>query len=369
MDISTLVLLVIVAVLVVAFTLTAWGLSRRNRRMQASLDETRRQQELTANEVSTRHAANLREIEARHGADLSALGQQHERLWLQRDADHAAAMNELAAERDEASLGRDRARFLAASGLKWELSSRELLVKACSEAGLDAIVATNIVFAPGDSESGKPYCAQLDHLVITEKAIVLIDSKNWAGVIFDGMRPSSLAGALSVLTDEQSLPDSYAICWSRDGGEALRVRSRLGQDSPVTKIRRQARRFNHHLKAQLTSAPFVQTCVFYSHPESRVLSKAAAPADGTWPTRIASVRSIRQVLVDAQSGGPTGPTSQQLTGLVEILRGLGADLYGVGRFAADLVSPVPLDYRMPPSKKLFRPDGSGTSPQARSATS
>ena len=65
------------------------------------------------------------------------------------------------------------------------------------------------------------------------------------------------------------------------------------------------------------------------------------------PTRIASVRTIQKALIDAQTGGPAGPWSHQLTQLVAAVRELGADLHGTGRFAERVQSSVPLTFRMP----------------------
>jgi len=344
MEISTLVLLVIVAVLVVAFALTAWGLSRRNRRTR---DELQRRFADEESSLVERQADVTRELQSTHSETLAAITARHEAEAKQHLDAHDEQVRALTAERDAAIANEEGSRMLAGRGLRWELASREVLADACEAAGLDAIIATNIVFSPRDEGASAPYCAQLDHLVITEKAVVLVDSKNWKGLILDGKKPSSLAGALGVLFDEATLPTSFAIAVSRDGNERLKVRTRLGAESPAAQVRRQARRFYRHLAGQHGSAPYLQTCVFYSHPDARVWTGGLDETERAQPTRIASVRTIQKALLDAQTGGPAGPSSHQLTQLVATVRELGADLHGTGRFASEFRSPVPLTFRMP----------------------
>ncbi|WP_295033568.1 nuclease-related domain-containing protein [uncultured Microbacterium sp.] len=344
MEIPTLVLLVVVAVLIIAFALTVWGLSRRNRRVN---DELRRRYADEESSLVERQASATRELQSTHDETLAGLTARHDTETKQRLDAHAEQVRTLTAERDAAIANEEGSRLLAGRGLRWELASREVLVDACEAAGLDAIVATNIVFSPRDEGSLAPYCAQLDHLVITEKAVVLVDSKNWKGLILDGKKPSSLAGALGVLFDENALPTSFAISVTPDGAERLDVRTHLGSDSPASQVRRQARRFHQHLLAQHGSAPYVQTCVFYSHPDARLWTSGLDETAHAQPTRITSVRTIQKALLDAQTGGPAGPSSHQLTQLVATVRELGADLHGTGRFASEFRSSVPLTFRMP----------------------
>lgn len=344
MQIPPLVVLVVVAVLLLAFALTVWGLSRRTRRIQQELQRRHADEESSLVE---RQASATRELQSTHTATIATLTAQHDTETKDRLGAHEERVRVLTAERDAAVANEEASRLLAGRGLRWELASREVLVDACEAAGLDAIIATNIVFSPRDEGSIAPYCAQLDHLVITEKAVVLVDSRNWKGLILDGKKPSTLAGALGVLFDESALPTSFAISVSRDGGERLDVRTLLGADSPASQARQQARLFHQHLTARQGSAPDLQTCVFYSHPDARVWTGGLDVAEHAQPTRIASVRTIQKALLDAQTGGPAGPSSHQLTQLVTAVRELGADLHGTGRFATEFRSSVPLNFRMP----------------------
>ncbi len=348
MDSPTLFLIVAVAVLLIALALTAWCMNHRNRRTREELAAARSQHSSAENALAEQHAGQARELQEQHDAALAEVGAEHEAQAQQRRAAHEAELASLQAERDAAVTAGTESQLLAGRGMRWELVSRELLVDACTAAGLDAIIATNVVFSPHDEEATAPYCAQLDHLVITEKAVVLIDSKHWRGLVFDGKKPSSMAGALSILFDESALPASYAISLRRDGDGSVAVRSKLGEESPAFQVRRQARRFHGHLAARHGSAPYLQTCVFYSHPDARVWTDGLDEGETGRATRIASVRTIQKALLDAQAGGATAPSSHQLTQLVDTVRSLGADLHGTGRFASEFSSPVPLTFRVPP---------------------
>ena len=162
-----------------------------------------------------------------------------------------------------------------------------------------------------------------------------------------------------MLFDESALPTSFAISVTPDGTERLDVRTHLGSDSPASQVRRQARRFHRHLLAQHGSAPYVQTCVFYSHPDARLWTSGLDETTRAQPTRIASVRTIQKALIDSQTGGPAGPSSHQLTQLVATVRELGADLHGTGRFASEFQSSVPLTFRMPAHGALSTPASDG----------
>ncbi|MBS1675650.1 MAG: NERD domain-containing protein [Actinobacteria bacterium] len=359
MEIPTLALLVVVAALLIAFALTVWLLSRRNRRTR---DELQRRYADEESSLVERQASATRELQSSHSETLASLTTQHDTEIKQSLDAHEEQVRTLTAERDAAVAAEEGSRLLAGRGLRWELASREVLVDACEAAGLDAIIATNIVFSPHEEGSIAPYAAQLDHLVITEKAVVLVDSKNWNGVILDGRKPSSLAGALGVLFDESALPASYAIALTRDGDERLDVRTLLGSESPASRVRHQARRFHRHLAAKHGSAPYLQTCVFYSHPDARVWT-GGLDESANAQTRIASVRTIQKALLDAQSGGPAGPSSHQLTQLVATIRELGSDLHGTGRFASEFRSPVPLNFRMPAHGSTSARAGSGDGPR------
>ncbi|MGN8026222.1 nuclease-related domain-containing protein [Microbacterium sp. 22242] len=348
MENSTLVLIIVVAVLLIALALTAWGMTRRTRRAREALEAAQRDHSSQASALSERHASETRQLQQQHDAALAELTARSTAQSQQLSTEYEAQQSRLQTERDAAVRMSAEAQRLAGQGMRWELASRELLVDACTAAGLDAIVATNIVFSPHDDEAAAPYCVQLDHLVITEKAITVVDSKNWKGLIFDGRKPSSMAGALSVLFDEAALPTSFAISLRRDGAGSVSVRSKFGAESPAFQVRRQARRFHGHLAARHGSAPYLQTCVFYSHPDARVWTDGLDEGERGRATRIASARTIQKVLLDAQSAGSAAPSSHQLTQLVDTVRELGADLHGTGRFASEFVSPVALTLRVPP---------------------
>lgn len=347
METSTLALIVTAAVLFIALVVIAWVMNGRTRRAKEELAAAQQEHSSEESALAARHASEKRELLQQHDTTLAELAVRNDSQTQQRLTEHETEISRLQAERDAAVRAGTASQQLAGQGMRWELASRELLVDACTAAGLDAIIATNIVFPPHDDEATAPYCVQLDHLVITEKAVVLVDNKNWKGLIFDGKKPSSMAGSLSILFDETALPTSYAISLKRDSDGSVSVRSKLDHESPAFQVRRQARRFHGHLAARHGSAPYVQTCVFYSHPDARVWTDGLDEGEKGRSTRIASARTIQKALIDVQSSGSGALTSHQLTQLVATVRELGADVHGTGRFASEFASPVPLTFRVP----------------------
>jgi hypothetical protein len=235
---------------------------------------------------------------------------------------------------------RDNAVRLAAQGMRWELASRQALVRALEAAKLHAVVATNVVFGASDAQE-ETFCAQIDHLVITENVVIIVDSKNWQGVIFDGVRPSEHDPALGVLVNHAELGSSFSVQLApAENGAQIRVRTYSDKASPTRQVRRQAMRFRDVLLATGTPAT-IRTVVFYSHPDSMVISKVEPSLKV--PTVITDRRRLAQDLRKIHEQRPGEWSNTQRGHVIDTVRGLGADLVGVGRFADDFDSPVPLD--------------------------
>ena len=86
MEIPTLILLVVVAVLVIAFALTVWGLSRRNRRAN---DELRRRYADEESSLVERQATVMRELQSTHDETLAGLTARHDTETKERIDAHA----------------------------------------------------------------------------------------------------------------------------------------------------------------------------------------------------------------------------------------------------------------------------------------
>ncbi len=300
---------------------------------------------------SRRRWAEQRESEsALHQQETATLLDAHARQTAILQQDFAQKLEQTtaqsAADLQRSEAARAQAIFLAATGMKWELASREQLVRACDAAHLDAVIATNIIFTPVESKS-LAYCAQVDHLVITERAFLLVDSKRWKGVIFDGVRPSASAPMLEALIDEHTLTESFAVQLSRPDEITahIDIRFAVGQNAPTWRARKQALRLHNYLCAHSAPVPFIDTCVFYSHPDAIVYSSEPVH-NGHAQTLIADSKTITTCLDEACGQDHESLTWAQTARAIEVIRTLGADLVGTGRFADEYRSAVPLEFRI-----------------------
>lgn len=294
-----------------------------------------------------------------HSALLAGLLDENTRSLHLARADHSQeiADHNRRHETEIALLGkqRDSAIRHAARGMKWELASRQALVRALTSAHLDSVIATNIVFAANEAGQGT-FCAQIDHLVITENVVIIVDSKNWQGVIFDGIRPSRHARMLGALFDEQGLGTTFAIQAKRADEAATHVEVRYHRDkaSPATQVRRQAVRFRNLLVETDASAEAIRTCVFYSHPDALVVTNGL-DGNGRFPTVIADRESISRGLKKTHDSHPGEWSSAQREQLIAAIRVLGADLIGIGKYADDFSSTVPLETFVDDRNKIVLP--------------
>lgn len=240
---------------------------------------------------------------------------------------------------------RERAVRAAARGMKWELASRAQLVRACDKAGIDAVVATNIVFTPGES-TNHPFCAQIDHIIVTPKVVLVVESKRWKGVVFDGVRPSKHAAAFSTLFDESEMipPFSVHLSQPKDASNMLTWRTDTGKQAPARQARKQALRFRDLLKERSESVPYIDTCVFYSHHDAKVIAPRF-DEEGAARTAIATTGNIERVLQDLHRSNRRSISEAQAALVIDTVRAAGADLVGTGHFAAEYQSPVSLGFR------------------------
>ena len=239
---------------------------------------------------------------------------------------------------------RDRALHLAARGMRWELNSRETLVKACESASLNAIVATNVVFAVVSPE--RSFCAQIDHVVVTDNTMLVIDSKYWNGLVFDGTRPSQLAAPFAALFDEKQLTPPFAVHLRQRDDASIGLRVEAGTSSPARQVRVGASRLHAYLSPRVGELPFIDTCVFYSHPDATVVTPGV-DVQGNARTLIADVHTIGTMLRRAHTARPEQSSPERVDRIAEALTELGADIVRTGAFAVDRpTSPVALDYRI-----------------------
>ncbi|PKI91128.1 hypothetical protein CW368_07645 [Actinomycetales bacterium SN12] len=239
---------------------------------------------------------------------------------------------------------RDSALHLAARGMRWELNSREALVKACEAASLNAIIATNVVFAVVSDK--RSFCAQIDHVVVTDNTTLVIDSKYWNGLVFDGTKPSQLAAQFAALLDEKQLTPPFAVHLRQRDPASIGLRVDAGPAAPVRQARVGASRLHTYLSERVGELSFIDTCVFYSHPDATVVTPGV-DVQGNTRTLIADVHTIGAVLRRAHTARREQSSPERVDRIVDALTELGADIVRTGAFAVDRpVSPVALDYRM-----------------------
>lgn len=348
--------LVIAALLLVLFGLVVWVIKRteRSHEQREAEDERHRRE---SDSLQAGHSRALAEEQQRHRSEVQAAADAHAAQMRASSQDHRSELSALREQVNRRSRLQAKAVFAAAQGMKWELASRELLVDACVAARLDAIVATNVVFAPVET-SAEPFCAQIDHLVFTDHAIIVVENKHWAGMIFDGIRPTDHMSALATVMNDDHLEPPFAVHISRSSRALLEVRVDSDGQAPAHQVRRQALRLRRLLRSA-GSPPLIDTCVFYSHAGAHVVT-AGSYLEGHMQTEIATPQTLPATLTKIHDNrGRLDPA--QLNRAIATIQELGADLVGVGRFAADHTSPVELSYRI--REKRARKKSENTAPR------
>ncbi|WP_370581452.1 recombinase zinc beta ribbon domain-containing protein [Mycetocola sp. JXN-3] len=67
--------------------------------------------------------------------------------------------------------------------MRWETPSRELILRIVQDDHLNGFLATNICILAHDPHTGKPHITQIDHLLVTNQTTLIIESKNWDGLL------------------------------------------------------------------------------------------------------------------------------------------------------------------------------------------
>lgn len=207
-----------------------------------SRSKTRWQKQLTA------MSAEMTQAEQRHSATLSDARAAHSRA--------------IASEHDY--YRQIRARLQLSAG---ESTSRAHVLSACREARINAVVMSNVLFRPPEADDGKVFHAQVDHLVVTERGLLIVESKYWKYAVFDGVDFRAHSDALHILFGDLvgDLTRQQAVHLYREDGQV-----RLRISSPAGQVRLQAQRLSAFLMTRGITPPWINTCVYYCHPESRV---------------------------------------------------------------------------------------------------
>lgn len=289
----------------------------------------RADQELAA--VRRAHQGELQQVQQSRDRELA-----HQRGIFQQEE------GRLRADADRLAKDLNRVFDWAASGMRWEWASREAILDACLQLGVDGVLATNVVFVPGRNAGEDPvFPCQMDHVLITPVGLLVIESKRWKGLIFDGVSPSSVWRPLGVVIDESQLPEPCAIHIWREADNGLGMRLHTGDRHPARQVRQQAARLREFLDTVVGTTPWVETCVFYSHPDAVVHAGLISRSQRGATTRVVATVEQLKAAIEALGSDNVNSGEQWFRASVELLRSLGADAYGLGRYATEWTSTFP----------------------------
>ena len=262
------------------------------------------------------------------------------RLEADRDAQVAAAEG----ARRDALTEAEASRALARTGMKWEEASEQAILRACRAAGVNGVLMTNVVFVPvGETEqnSWRGFVAQADHVLVSDSGRgLVIESKRWSGIVFDGRRPSEVHPAFRNLVDESSLVPPFAVQVrsrqvlnaEQEAENWWQVRVQAKGASPAQQVRVQARRLAKFVDEHTGVArTWFDTCVYYSSPSA---STFVQPEDrsGTVTTSVVSNDHELQSALAAWAAKDSVPNRARADAVVRVLAGQGAHAITVGSY-------------------------------------
>lgn len=307
---STITLALICAVLVYVMVVSRQKMQRRmeaqSAESQSALAEQERYATLQAQEWNSRE----RRIKAEHGEILTAEYRSH-----------------------QDSL--EQLRQWAASGMRWEAGSRDDIIEFAEDAGLDGFLATNVCFRTNGNDGA--YVQQIDHLLVTHQKLMVIEAKNWKGLIFHFEQ-----GTLTPIQEAvESLPPLKSI--NPGSPYVMHVREHhepkffTGKNDPTRQVIAQIVSLKENLQEWVgaENIGFFEACVFYSHPEGILLNES----NRVGQTHVIDRPRMKRLLASSQgSMGHTGVPLEKLAGWAQKH---GADLYGLGDYQNQWVSPFP----------------------------
>ncbi|WP_245561728.1 nuclease-related domain-containing protein [Agromyces italicus] len=287
--------------------------------------------------VEAARAARESELRTAHAASLHAASDAHA-FELRRSEEDA----------EESRVRAERLRSFASRGIRHEASSRETIVRMCDASSIDAVLATNVVFMPVDLDD-EFFTAQIDHVLLTEWGCLIIESKNWDGVIFDGVRPREIHRSYGLLVDRSredhadQLESPFAIQLVPSSTGPIKVRVHQKSKAPAGQVRLQAKRLRELVETRLGLRPFFNTCVYYSHPLAQVHAKRRDTAASTFTHVVSNERELQTVIAGLRSSSRSGLPRDDMRQLATLFSSLGADVIGTGSFDAEWQSLFPMN--------------------------
>lgn len=290
--------------------------------------------------VQTRAARTREEhVTATHLAQVDEIVRQHLALRSASAAEHDQRILAVRAEVDRAREETEALRKKLVHPSDGDRVSQALIREVCGRVGLSAVLVTNLVFIPVDRRGGPPFFAQVDHVLLSRAGIVVVENKHWAGMVFDGVRPSERLTALGALIDETRLDRRFAIQVRPSSSEGWIVREHLADRSPVVQVRRQAARLAELLATDADFSGWIDTAVLYSHSTAHVFAPAARLRPGRGETRVLAGEPDLAVFLSSVAKHPGVELPiERLRELQDYFERMGASVEHVGPVIAP---PVP----------------------------
>lgn len=201
-----------------------------------------------------------------------------------------------------------------------ERTSRAHILAACRKAGIDAVVLSNVLFRPSDAVDGKVFHAQIDHLVVTSRGLLIVESKYWKYAVFDGVDFRTHSDAIRVLFGDlvEDSTRQQAVHLYREGDQV-----KLRSSNPAGQVRLQAQRLSNFLTMRGMTPPWINTCVYYCHPHSKV-------HHGEFNNQTAIVSTYPALGRSIMSTQTADTARVNVDAIVEVLAPLSTDTTGTG---------------------------------------
>jgi hypothetical protein len=291
--------------------------------------------------------------ETAHRDALWHAEREHDEVVRAADAAHEHELEEIEARRVDAEESARQSRELVAAGAKWEETSRQMLLDAVTELGLDGVLVTNVVFVPVDASRTRRFVAQVDHVLLLPTVALVVENKGWKGVVLDGVHPRDAGSSFAALFGDLTLEPPFAVQVKRDSLTSLELRTHDKTHAPRKQVRTQARRIAELVRTETHRKPWFDTAVLYSHPDADVHADPLADDDGASTVVIASQAQLRSHIEELVRRRRPGPDSPRIDELSALFAGLGADVRPFGQpldrapapgpIAAVAATPAPAD--------------------------
>lgn len=241
----------------------------------------------------------------------------------------------------------ERLREWSARGLRWEETSRKRLVEDLTSLNVNGFVATNVCFMA--QHDGRPFMHQIDHVVVAEDMLFIVEAKYWKGRIFHRYRSNDQTNSFIIdalpMLDHVKQGQRYVVRVNADGEDMLWF-PRNGIPEPVKQVQMQSVRFRDHLKVKTGAEPHeVYNCVLYCHPDSELVGGTRQLTNYTWVTDAASLVRTLDAMRNCRNDNLENQQLVDVKHMYDIVESLGADIVGIGTYAQHWRSPLPLGYQ------------------------